>query len=75
MIRRKGIETIVKKNVPSANSKRNRPVSSWKIRDDIVDQKNALRPKAASGKAVAVPRWSGKLEAATVPVVSIISTS
>lgn len=75
MIRRKGIETRVKKNAPSANSKRNRPVSSWKISEDIVDQKNALRPNAANGKAVAVPRWSGKLDAATRPAFSTISTS
>lgn len=31
---------------------------------ETVDQKKALRPKAAKGNAVAVPRWSGKFEAA-----------
>lgn len=36
----------------------------------MLDQKRALSPKAASGKAVAVPRWSGKLEAAESQWVS-----
>lgn len=65
MRRRKGIEMRVSTKVPNASSNRNRPVSSLKISDDMVDQKNALNPKAASGNAVAVPRWSGKLVAAT----------
>jgi len=38
---------------------------------ETVDQKNALNPKAAKGNAVAVPRWSGKLDAAVVQVLSI----
>ena len=69
MSRRKGIETSVNTNVPSVSSSRNRPVSSLKINDDRVDQKNALSPNAASGKAVAVPRCSGKLVAATTALV------
>lgn len=64
MIRRNGIEMRFKKKVPSANSRRNRPVSSLKMAVDNEDQKKALKPKAAKGKAVAVPRWSGKLDAA-----------
>lgn len=31
-----------------------------------VEKKKALRPNAASGNAVAVPRWSGKLSAAAL---------
>ena len=31
-----------------------------------VEKKKALRPNAARGKAVAVPRWSGKLSAAAL---------
>jgi hypothetical protein len=40
------------------------------MRVEILDQNRALRPKAASGKAVAVPRCSGKLEAAESQQVS-----
>lgn len=64
MTRRNGIEMRVKEKVPSANRRRNRPVSSLKMAVDSVDQKNALKPKDAKGNAVAVPRWSGKLVAA-----------
>lgn len=50
--------------VPIASKRRNRPVSSLKMTADMVDQKNALRPKAAKGNAVAVPRCVGKFDAA-----------
>lgn len=62
---------MVKAKVPSASNRRNRPVSSLKAKDDTVDQKKALNPKAARGNAVAVPRWSGKLDAAVGEVLSI----
>ena len=55
-MRRNGIDAKVKQQVPSANSKRNRPVSPLKMIVDTVDQKRALRPKAARGNAVADPR-------------------
>ena len=63
-IRIRGIETNVNEDVPTASNKRNRPVSPLKKVDDRVDQNKALSPKAAIGKAVAVPRCSGKFEAA-----------
>lgn len=31
----------------------------------MLEKKKALRPKAARGKAVAVPRWVGKFDAAS----------
>jgi hypothetical protein len=43
------------------------------MRVEMLDQKRALNPKAASGKAVAVPRWSGKLEAAGSQSISFAS--
>jgi hypothetical protein len=65
-MRRNGIEQKDKIEVPSARSKRKRPVSSLKMRVEMLDQNSALRPKAANGKAVAVPRCSGKLHAAVI---------
>jgi hypothetical protein len=44
------------KKVPRAKRRRNLPVSSLKIIADTLDQKKALRPNAARGNAVAVPR-------------------
>jgi hypothetical protein len=55
-IRIKGVDTKDSIEVPSASRRRNAPVSSLKARVDTVDQKKALRPNAARGKAVAVPR-------------------
>ena len=63
-IRRNGIEAKDRIEVPRARSRRKRPVSSLKMRVDRLDQNSALSPKAAIGKAVAVPRWSGKFDAA-----------
>jgi hypothetical protein len=60
------MEMMFKQKVPSASNRRNRPVSSLKAMVETVDQKNALNPKAARGNAVAVPRWSGKLDAAVL---------
>lgn len=50
--------------VPIDNNKRNCPVLSGKANAERVEKKKALNPKAAKGKEVAVPRWSGKLDAA-----------
>lgn len=59
--------------MPSAKSRRKRPVSSLKAKVDTLDQNKALSPKAASGNAVAVPRWSGKLVAAEAEGISFPS--
>lgn len=53
-------------DVPRASRRRKRPVSSLKMNVDTFDQKSALSPNAASGNAVAVPRCSGKFEAAAI---------
>lgn len=62
----KGVEKRLIREVPRASMRRNRPVSPWNRTADIVDQKKALRPNAARGNAVAVPRCSGKFVAAIV---------
>ena len=49
--------------VPVARRRRKCEVS-WGRASAMVAKKNALRPNAARGNAVAVPRWSGKLRAA-----------
>lgn len=61
-----GMDTRFRMQVPIASKRRNRPVSSLKMTADMVDQKNALRPKAAKGNAVAVPRCVGKFDAAVL---------
>jgi len=38
----------------------------WGKARATVEKKKALNPKAARGKAVAVPRWSGKFKAAAL---------
>lgn len=45
--------------VPTDSIVRNFEVSSGKAKFDIDEKTKALRPKAANGKAVAVPLWSG----------------
>ena len=45
--------------VPIANIKRKLEVLSGNATDEIDEKKKALRPNAAKGKAVAVPRWFG----------------
>ena len=40
---------------------------------EILDQNKALNTNAASGNAVAVPRFSGKLEAARGSIVRIVT--
>jgi hypothetical protein len=62
----KGVEKRLIRDVPKASMRRNRPVSPWNRTADIVDQKKALRPNAARGNAVAVPRCSGKFVAAVL---------
>jgi hypothetical protein len=47
-----------------ARRKRKSDVFPGNASDDSVEKKKALRPNAASGKAVAVPRWWGKFNAA-----------
>jgi hypothetical protein len=42
--------------VPMARRNRKSDVFPGNARDDMVEKKNALRPNAASGKEVAVPR-------------------
>jgi hypothetical protein len=54
----------VSATVPIARRRRYSPTSSPRKRWEMVVKKTALRPKAASGKAVAVPRWRGQLSAA-----------
>jgi hypothetical protein len=49
-------ETRIIAAVPRDSSRRNWPISSLKARLDNVEKKKALRPKAARGNAVAVPR-------------------
>lgn len=55
-IRRNGIDVRVRTKVPRASNKRKRPVSPLKKTEETDDQKKALRPRAARGNAVAVPR-------------------
>jgi hypothetical protein len=50
-------------NVPAANSMRKALVSPLKNTLPMREKKKALRPKAASGNAVAVPRWCGQFRA------------
>lgn len=59
MTRRKKKPTKHMANVPTASSNRKCAVSSSNAIEEIVAKKKALRPNAASGKAVAVPRWLG----------------
>jgi hypothetical protein len=57
-------KTTTMSEVPRANRRRSCVVSPWKRREANDEKKKALSPKAASGKAVAVPRFSGKFVAA-----------
>lgn len=53
-------------DVSTANSARNPAVSFGTNSDAIVVKKTAESPKAASGKATAVPRAAGRLSAAVL---------
>jgi hypothetical protein len=61
-----GTERKFRRDVPTASKRRKRPTSPWNRIADVVDQKKALRPNAAKGNAVAVPRCSGKFVAAVL---------
>lgn len=61
--RRKKNETKVMPKVPAASKSRKSPVLPGKVYWAKMEKKNALRPNAANGKAVAVPRWFGQLRA------------
>ena len=62
--RRKNREMKAMPNVPAASRSRKSEVLSGNANEEIVEKKNALRPKAERGNAVAVPRWFGQLSAA-----------
>lgn len=49
-------ETKINDDVPTARTSKKREVSSGNARAAIVEKKNALKPKAARGNAVAEPR-------------------
>lgn len=53
-------------NVEQAKRRSKSEVLSGNAIDDIAAKKKALRPNAARGKAVAVPRWFGQFSAAEV---------
>ena len=61
--RRKKKPTKVSKKVPRARSSRNALVFPGKMSFPLMEKKKALRPKAARGNAVAVPRWCGQFSA------------
>jgi hypothetical protein len=62
--RRKKNETKTMPNVPTESMRRNLAVSSGKATEESCEKMNALRPKAARGNAVALPRCSGQFSAA-----------
>jgi hypothetical protein len=70
MSRINGTERKFRREVPTASKRRKRPTSPWNRIADVVDQKKALRPKAARGNAVAVPRCSGKFVAAVIYILA-----
>lgn len=43
-------------DVPAASKRRKSDVLSGNAKEEIIEKKKALRPKADSGNAVAVPR-------------------
>lgn len=52
--------------VAMARTRRKSLVFPGKSHEERHEKKKALRPKAARGMAVAVPRWLGKFRAASV---------
>ena len=64
MTRRKKVPMKVIKNVAIEKRRSRSEVLSGKARDDIAAKNRALKPNAARGKAVAVPREFGQLSAA-----------
>lgn len=63
-MRRKKTEPKHMQKQPIERSKRKDDVSSGNAKEEIEAKKKAPRPNAATGKAVAVPRWVGQLFAA-----------
>ena len=55
-MRRKKVETETMVKVAMANRRSRSEVLSGNAKEEIAAKKNALRPNAASGNAVAVPR-------------------
>lgn len=56
MTLKKKKETNTRANVPIASMRRNFDVSSGNAKVEMVEKKKALKPNAAKGNAVAVPR-------------------
>lgn len=54
--RRKKVPTRTMVNVEMANRRSKSDVLSGNAKEEMAEKKNALRPNAESGKAVAVPR-------------------
>lgn len=54
--------------VATARTRRKDEVSPGNSHDERVEKKNALRPNAARGKAVAAPLFLGQFKAATRPL-------
>lgn len=51
-------------DVPAASKRRKSAVLSGNAKEEIIEKKKALSPKADRGNAVAVPRWFGQFRAA-----------
>jgi len=60
------VGTDIRQNVPIARKRRSFEVSSGKARPESNVKNRALRPNAARGNAVAVPRCAGQFNAATL---------
>ena len=60
---RKKKPTNVIPQVPQDKNSKKSPGSPGKSSPPMSEKKNALRPNAARGKAVAVPRWCGQFKA------------
>jgi len=56
MTRRKNMEMKTMPDVPAASKRRKSEVLSGNAKEEMTEKKNALRPKADRGNAVAVPR-------------------
>lgn len=64
MIRRKKNDIKIMPLVARQRTSRKSPVSPGNSHEEMNEKKKALRPKAAKGRAVAVPRFCGKFTAA-----------
>ena len=70
MTRRKKVPIKAIKNVAIDRRRSKSEVLSGKARDEIAAKNRALKPNAARGKAIAVPREFGQLSAAGFQSVS-----